>query len=516
MYWLAIEREAMSLEGLRENLAYPMSIGTQLEVLASLRRRSLIETRGSTSSQFTLQPVIMEYVTTSLVERASREFDTESPEVWVHFALSKALAKDYVRESQERLLLAPVAQRLLARLGKESLEQKIRDILIRQRKVRAQQPGYLVGNILNLLNCLHYDLRGFDFSHLVVRQAYLQDVMLPEVNFAHTHFIASMFTNTFGNVLAVACSPQGHVLAAGTTTGEIWIYDMLDGVPRLTCHGHTDGVWSLAFSPDGSLLASSSDDHTVRLWNSHSGHCLRILHDHTNRVRTIAFSPDGRALASGSDDQMIHLWDVSTGDRLTTLHGHTGRVWSVAFSPDGNLLASGGTDQTVRLWNTSTGSCIATLRGHSSWVRSVAFHLKESILASGSDDQTIRLWDISTGACLKTLHGHTSRVWSVTFRPDSDIVGSSSEDQTIRLWNIHTGRCLMILQGHTRGVRSIAFTPDGFMLASGGDDQAIRSWDVASGHCLQVIQGYTNRVCFTLTGVRLQAPVKTLSFVYGM
>ncbi|HCF88134.1 MAG TPA: hypothetical protein DEV72_23370, partial [Ktedonobacter sp.] len=41
------------------------------------------------------------------------------------------------------------------------------------------------------------------------------------------------------------------------------MYDTPGGVPRLTCHGHTDGVWSLAFSPDGSLLASSSDDHTV-------------------------------------------------------------------------------------------------------------------------------------------------------------------------------------------------------------------------------------------------------------
>jgi len=494
MYWLAIEREATSLEGLRENLVYPMSIGTQLEALASLRRRSLIETRGTAQFQFTLQPAIMEYVTTSLFQRASREFDTESPEVWVNFALSKAQAKDYVRESQVRLLLAPVAQRLLARLGKEGIEQKVRDMLTKQRRVHAQQPGYLVGNILNLLTYLHCDLRGFDFSHLVVRQAYLQDVMLPEVNFAYTRFIASIFTNTSGSVLAVTCSPQGNLLAAGTTTGEIWMYDTPGGVPRLTCHGHTDGVWSLAFSPDGSLLASSSDDHTVRLWDSHSGHCLRILQDHTNRVRAIAFSPDGRTLASGSDDQTIRLWDVSTGNCLTTLHGHSSRVWSVSFSPDGNLLASGSTDQTVRLWDTSTRSCLATLRGHTSWIRSVAFHLNENILASGSDDQTIRLWDISTGNCLTTLHGHTSRVWSVAFRPASDIVGSSSEDQTIRLWNIHTGRCLLILQGHTRGVRSIAFTPDGAMLASGGDDQAIRSWDVTTGHCLQTLQGYTNRV----------------------
>lgn len=494
MYWLAIEREATSLEGLRENLVYPMSIGMQLEALASLRRRSLIETRGTAQSQFTLQPAIMEYVTTSLFQCASKEFDAESPEVWVNFALSKAQAKDYVRESQVRLLLAPVAQRLLARLGKEGIEQKIRDMLTEQRELHAQQPGYLVGNILNLLTYLDCDLRGFDLSHLVVRQAYLQDVMLPEVNFAYTRFIASIFTNTSGSILAVTCNPQGNLLAAGTTTGEIWMYDTPGGVLRLTCHGHTDGVWSLAFSPDGSLLVSSSDDHTVRLWDSNSGHCLRILHDHTNRVRAIAFSPDGSTLASGSDDQLIRLWDVHTGDCLITLHGHTSRVWSIAFSPDGYLLASGSTDQTVRLWDTRTGSCLATLRGHTNWIRSVAFHLNENILASGSDDQTIRLWDISTGHCLKTLHGHTSRVWSVAFRPVGDIVGSSSEDQTIRLWNIHTGRCLLILQGHTRGVRSIAFTPDGSILASGGDDQAIRSWDVITGHCLQTLQGYTNRI----------------------
>ena len=498
MYWLAIEREATSLEDLRANLVYPMPIGTQLEALASLRRRSLIETRGQAQFTFTLQPAIMEYVTTKLFQRASEEFETEEPDVWIHFALSKAQAKDYVRDSQVRLLLAPVAQHLLAKLGKEGIEQKVREILRRQRQLHrqlhAQPPGYLVGNILNILNYIRCDLRGFDFSHLVVRQAYLQDVMLPEVNFAHTHFIASMFTNTSGNILAVACSPQGHVLAAGTTSGDIWLYDILDGVPRLTCQGHTDGVWSLAFSPDGSVLASSSDDHTVRLWDSHSGHCLSILRDHTNRVRAVAFSPDGNMLASGSDDEMIYLWDVPTGARLTTLHGHSSRVWSIAFNPTGTILASGSTDQTVRLWDTSSGNCLQTLHGHTNWVRSVAFHPQEHLLASGSDDQTVRLWDTHSGNCLQTLRGHTSRVWSVAFQPGSDVVGSSSEDQTIRLWNIHSGRSLMLLQGHMRGVRSVAFTPDGTMLASGGDDQAIRTWDVTTGHCLQTVQGFTNRI----------------------
>ena len=40
--------------------------------------------------------------------------------MWLNrFALLKAQAKEYVRQSQARLILQPVAERLLARLGKE-------------------------------------------------------------------------------------------------------------------------------------------------------------------------------------------------------------------------------------------------------------------------------------------------------------------------------------------------------------------------------------------------------------
>ena len=549
MRWLAIEREPISVDNLQANLVYPISKGNLLEALGSLRRRSLIEKREPT--QFMIQPVILEYVTQNLIDRACEEFDTEMPEVWIQFALCKAQAKDYVRDSQVRLILAPVAERLLARSGQESIEAKARQWLAHQREMHTLQPGYLAGNMLNLLSYLHVDLRGMDFSRLVIQQAYLQGVMLPQVNFAYAHFISSIFSNTFGNILSVACSPRadGHSLreqeqsqgdtpisvnvreqtpsratarvrpyhtrdvvpvygrgvpsrspwsgaptAAGTSSGDILIYDALSGVLRLTCHGHTDGVWALAFNPDGSLLASSSDDSDVRLWDSASGVCLRMLRDHTNRVRSIAFSPDGSTLASGSDDRTIRIWDTHSGDCLQTLTGHTDRVWSVAYSPNGKLLASGSTDQTVRLWDIQTGSCLATLQGHSGWVRSVAFDATGSILASGSDDHTICLWDVITHQHLRTLHGHSSRVWSAAFHPTKGILASGCEDQTARVWDALSGQCIMLLQGHHAGVRSVTFTADGALLISGGDDQTIRVWDASSGYCLHIMQGHTNRV----------------------
>jgi WD40 repeat protein/transcriptional regulator with XRE-family HTH domain len=494
MSWLALERDPVSLEDLSDNLVYPLTTGVLLEMLDSLRRRSLIEKRES--RRFTLQPVIMEYITAHLIEHAESDFETDAPETWRHYTFSKAHARGYVRESQERLLLTPIARRLLARLGMSRFEQRVRDLLAHQRQTNAQHPGYLAGNMLALLRCAQSNLRSFDLSHLVVRQAYLQGVLLPDVNFAYARFLDCIFTGTFGNILALACSAQGELLAAGTTSGEIRIYDACNLVLRHLCHGHTDGVWSLSFSPDATLLASSSDDSTIRLWESRSGDCRRTLRGHSGRVRAVAFSPDGHLLASGSDDSTIRLWDVHSGACLAVLSGHRDRVWSVAFNPTGTLLASGSTDECVRIWDTASRHCQATLTGHAGWIRSVAFHPQGTMLASGSDDQTARLWNPVSGECLRVLQGHTNRVWSVAFNLDGKLLASGSEDHTIRLWDLAAEGRVQPLQGHMQGVRSVTFAPPGTdqRLMSGGDDQTIRLWDTMTGYCLQTMQGFTGRV----------------------
>jgi WD40 repeat protein/transcriptional regulator with XRE-family HTH domain len=491
MYWLAIEREPVLMEEIGTQLAQPLSTGTLVEMLDSLRRRSMIESRSE--GHFALQPVILEYVTDRLVEQACQEFSDTGGGLWVSHALMKASSKDYVRTNQLRLLLAPVAQRLEAALGKKGVERTAISMLAAQRQQRALQPGYLAGNLLNLLSYMQCNLRDFDFSHLVIRQACLQQVPLPGVNFSHAHFVDTTFTSAFGNVLSVACDPRGELFAVGTTTGDIRVYRLLQGIPTLTCSGHSDGVWSVAFSPDGKLLASSSDDHTVRLWDASTGDCIAILSDHDDRIRAVAFSPDGKLLASGSDDHTIRLWDAGSGQCLKTLRGHSDRVWSVAFNPDGNVLASGSTDQTICLWDWQTGSILTTLKGHSGWIRSVKFHPDGRLLASGSDDQTVRLWDTRSGDS-RAIPGHSSRVWSVAFDPDGKTLASSSEDQAIRLWDTANGECLKILQGHVHGVRSIAFSPQDHILVSGGDDQSCRIWNADTGYCLDRLQGYTNRI----------------------
>ncbi len=495
-YWLAIEREAVTAEELQASLVHPLTKGALLTTLTSLLRRFLIEQHHAT--RFTLQPVIQEYVTDELIRQACEEFGRGASETWSSYAFLKAQAKEYLRESQKRLILVPIVQYLLDLYGQAGLERHIQTLLVHLRTSLPQRNSYIVGNVLNLLIFCGTNLSAFDFSHLPVRQAYLQDYALPRVNFEASHFRECVFTNTFGDILSVTWSPEGQLVAAGTSNGKIWLYSRKQDTLLGILGGHTDGVWAVAFSPDGRTIASGSDDQTVRLWDQETGTCLRVLPKHSNRVRAVSFSPDGRLLVSGGEDGLMHLWSMPDGELVRTLTGHTGRIWSIDFSPDGRLLASGGTDQTVRIWQVVSGECRTILSEHTHWVRSVRFSPNGCLLASASDDRTIRIWDCQQAAYKHTLQGHASPVWSLAFPPDSRTLVSGSEGGSeggsLRLWDMESGVCRTVLQGHSRGIRAITIDPTGQWLVSGGEGQTIYLWDLSTGECTKKFRGYTNRI----------------------
>ena len=563
MYWLALNREPCSLSELREDIVAPVSQAKLLEALESLFRRSLIEKAASTlleksETLFTLQPVVMEYLTEQFIEQFSEEItdiETQSlstAKLFKNYTLIKATAKDYVRQSQIRLILKPIAAHFLYLFGSKTniKNQLIRRVIQLQEKSPIET-GYAAGNTLNLMRQLQIDLRELNFSHLTVWQAYLADVDLHRVNFAHSNLSKSVFADSLESIVSLTFSPDAKLLATGDTNGDIYLWRVADGKKLSSFQGHTGNIQSVAFSPDGKTLASASYDHTVRLWEVSTGQCLQVLEGHARWIWSVAFSPDGKTLASGAVDSTIRLWDVATGECLGILQedieamlsvafspdgktlassstghnvrlwdvitgrclkvcqGHTSWVWSVAFSPDGKTVASASEDHTVRIWDAVTGECVRICQGHANWVWSVAFSPDGQLLASGSVDHTVKLWNASTGQCVKTLQGHISWIWSVAFAPkrqgdspDGYILASSSIDRTVKLWDVTTGRCLRTLQGRGRWVKSLAWHPKGQILASGSFDQGVRLWNAVTGQCFKLLHGHTHAlsVCYSPNG----------------
>jgi WD40 repeat protein len=65
---------------------------------------------------------------------------------------------------------------------------------------------------------------------------------------------------------SIAFSPDGEMLAIGTHSGQVLLYEFSAQKFVQVFQGHTDHVSSVAFSPDGKWLASGSRDKTIRLW----------------------------------------------------------------------------------------------------------------------------------------------------------------------------------------------------------------------------------------------------------
>ena len=536
LFWLAIEREPVSLATLRHNLVQPEAKRAIFESLRTLLRRALLEKQGES---YSLQNVIMEYMTNLLVEKIGQEIriapwlahnepvvtsasyytsSTRSidlslpfPESRLNrFALIKAKAKAYVRESQTRLILKPLAEQLVTKLGKPGVEKRCQALLHRLQTTAPLLPGYAAANLLHLLLHLETDLHNYDFSQLVFWQANLQGVRLPPVTFAHAQFRDTLFTEPFSDVTALAFFPNNQYLAAATRTGGIFLWRLADQSLYHVLSGHTDTTF-IALSADGERLASASADGTLRLWQltniTEMASPSHILAQQSIPFTAVVFSPDGRLLASGSDDGTVCLWDGITGAPGPILYKQTSAVLTLTFASvagHGLVLASAG-DSEIYLWALETERLLANWSGHHDLIWTLAFSPDGCLLVSGSADRTVRLWQITTDTIGDNnneqppsvcLEGHTAHIYAVAFSPDGKTLVTSGFDENMRLWDVQTRECQLILRMHKSWVRAVAFSPDGKSLASGGNDHTIGLWHITPSEYTSV----TSQLDYILTG----------------
>lgn len=200
-----------------------------------------------------------------------------------------------------------------------------------------------------------------------------------------------------GEVLSVALSPDGTMLASGGEDASVKVMDIPSAAPpevRLDLRGHQGWVWDVAFSGDGKLLASASGDGAVRVWSAQTGQPLATLSGHSSSVSQVAFVPRGGQLASASWDGTVRIWDGKTYDLLRVLEGHADWALGLAYAPAGNLLVSSGADGRVLLWDPNKGEMVSQLVVLDVPVRGVAFDAQGRYLAAVADDDRVLIWGV--------------------------------------------------------------------------------------------------------------------------
>ena len=285
------------------------------------------------------------------------------------------------------------------------------------------------------------------------------------------------FRGHFGDVNAVAFSPDERHLVTGSEDHNAIVWDALTGSEVARLKGHREGLVSVAFSPDGRRIVTGSRDQTARVWDAATGKEFFSLEVGNGSVWAVAFSPDGRRIITTCDVPTPVLWDAASGRQLLTLQGHNGPVLSASFSPDGGRIVTGSADGTAKVWDALTGREIFTLKGHLDRVICVVFSADNQRIATGGDDRTAKRWEAATGKEVTTLRGHADRVVGVAFSPDSRRVATASEDRTVKVWEVAGGKEVFSLKGHASMVNAVAFSAGGQWILTGSDDHTAKLWD---------------------------------------
>jgi WD40 repeat protein len=298
----------------------------------------------------------------------------------------------------------------------------------------------------------------------------------------------------YGGIMSITYSPDGSILALGTTEDTILLWDP-NTQEQITepLTGHTDVVSSVAFSSDGKILASGSWDKAVILWNMDTYKRIGSpLLGHSGEVYQVAFSPDGSYLLSGGNDSYTILWDLRNSYSLGTVLGENSSINSVVFSPDGKTVISGGADNWLYLWNAETGEPaadpmnIAENTAANIEVKKIAYAPDGNFLAVAIiSDPVVKLWDLTATppkAYPLTGVSNTASVNDLAFSPDGTTLVAGDNEGRLTFWNVADQRQIdSSIQPEGQGqIQSIAFSPDGKVMAYSGDFGKVRFVDMAA------------------------------------
>lgn len=276
---------------------------------------------------------------------------------------------------------------------------------------------------------------------------------------------------------AIACMPDGKILAIGTSGGAAYVVSRRDGHIRGPIAMHDGRISSMAFQPEGDLIVSGSLDARVKIWDTEGSLVLPPLLGHVDSVTAVDIG--ARYAVSGGEDGTVRRWDLENANPTPSKGGHVGSVSAVRLSPDERLVASGGEDGWIFLWD-AHGSLVGGLRGHHAEITGLGFLEGKRSLASASRDGTLRVWDLGSDSGIGAFPIRGTGLHDVAFDSTSHRLAGSGRDGRIHFWDARGGEPGTPLGEKGADLRSIAFSPRGDRIAAADAGGRVSVWELES------------------------------------
>ncbi|MDX2035243.1 MAG: serine/threonine-protein kinase [Isosphaeraceae bacterium] len=321
--------------------------------------------------------------------------------------------------------------------------------------------------------------------------------------------------------MPVAMTPDGSVVGARIRrqdgTPALMLWSGTSGRSLQILPGEFDAV---ALAPDGSLVAAGDSHGDVRVWDVESGASVAQIALAEARITTLAFGRNPRTshdhgdpptprrrwqLAAGDAGSTIGAWDLGPAaprQRLRRSNDLAYEVLGLAFSPDGTWLASG-SRYAIHLTDVAGGEALIRIPTGD---YPVAFALAPdgrrlvvgSVASTPTPDRnSVRVVDLEFGRGVRSLHGFATRPDRAFVSAGGRLVFAISQSFEIGVWDRATGQALGIFQapdGRFSDNAGVAVSPDERRIAFASHRTACL-WDIGTGEVLRTWSGLPIGYC---------------------
>jgi hypothetical protein len=287
------------------------------------------------------------------------------------------------------------------------------------------------------------------------------------------------------SVPALAFSPTGERLYSCSLDKSVRCWD----ADRESRRWDFDKmINAIALTPDGNTLAAGSEGGRVYLWEPNAGKPAPAFRSQGgNAIFALAFSPAGDLLAVGTGGG-FEIWGKGEGNRFTRRYGHPKPqyyVGAVAFAPDGKSVAWVNLQREVHAIHVPGWQARANADQQQCPLSAVVFTADSQGVffggrredAKGPDGLLLR-WDLGNGQ--PQPMNPPSLVRTLALSPGGGtLVAAGAWGGPLRLYDLHDGRVRLAPVRLNAAVQVLCFSPDGKSLAAGCDTGDIQRWDVS-------------------------------------
>ena len=265
-------------------------------------------------------------------------------------------------------------------------------------------------------------------------------------------------------IKAVTFTANGEYLVGGGEGLGVW--RMEDGKQMATMAAA--GVQCLAVSKDGRWIAAGTDSGEVFVWDANTSEEVFSYWEDTDDISGVDFSPDSATptrLLVASFNRTATVWDIATRQRVLTLH-HEDWVPVVAakYSPLGDRIATA-TRKSVRVWDNNDGRSLVDIPV------TLTPYYNTGLLWSNNhlfvvSDGIIKQFEASIGSTVSERPVPDTNDFSCIALPQHGKFIAYSTNRTVTFWDTLTHSRVSQIQ-HTQDIRSLALSPDDRFLAIG-------------------------------------------------